>query len=121
MILEEAAKFRTEADLKDVRRLLKLLEDACGDEVSFLNIGIEFHRRIGRISKNQILTSTYCGLLDFIESRVARLTWPENTEMSIYHHKRVRLHANILNILEAQDVSKIPAIVKEHHSQVQRR
>ena len=120
MILEEAAEFRTEADLKDVRRLLILLEDACGDEASFLNVGIEFHRRIGRISKNQILSSTYCGLLDFIESRVTRLTWPEDTEMSIYHHKRVRIHSDILKILETQDVSKIPAVVKEHHSQVHR-
>lgn len=114
LVLQEAVKHRTEEDIRELRACLMDLADACGSPPRFLEVGLAFHRRIGTITPNLILRSTYCGLIDFTKSRVADLARPADTETSTYHQERVRIHADIVDVIEQGDLLRVDEVLAAH-------
>ncbi len=121
LVLEEATKFRSGKDISDLRKILVTLDSACDDAVLFLDIGLEFHRRVGMIAANQILSSTYCGLIDFTRTRVTSMTRPAGKDMVDYHRERVRIHSDIVDVIESGDTSRVGAAIEAHYSGVHQR
>lgn len=121
LVLEEATTFRSEADIIDLREILVRLHAACDDAEKFLSIGLEFHRRVGAIAHNQVLASTYCGLIDFTRTRVSSMTRPPDKDMVAHHRDRVRIHADIVDVIESGDLSRVDAAIEAHYSGVYRR
>lgn len=114
LIVQEAVKHRTADDIRELRGCLMDLADACGYPDRFFDVGLVFHRRIGMITPNLILRSTYCGLIDFTKSRVSGLYRPDDTEISVYHQDRVRIHADIVDVIEQRDLLRVIDVIAAH-------
>jgi DNA-binding FadR family transcriptional regulator len=73
LIAAEAAVHHTKADLRDLRRLLRKLEDSVHDPSRYLRANWELHRRISSVCTNEFARSLYDGLLGFAESEVEQV------------------------------------------------
>ena len=116
MILEEATKHRDDDDIRDLRACLEDLAKARSNPERFLEVGWSLHERIGLITPNEVLKSTYCGLVRFIRGRVTRLTSPARTDIKGYLDERLRLHRDLVDVIESADLARVPAVIAAHYS-----
>lgn len=121
LVLEEAIIFHSEQDIADLREILVDLAAVCDDAEKFLAVGLDFHRRVGVIANNQVLSGTYCGLIDFTRTRVVSMTRPFDNDMEAHHRKRVRIHSDIVDVIESGDVSRVAAAIEAHYSGIHQR
>lgn len=115
MVITEAVEHHTAQDVADLRELLRQIE-ADRDQTELLVIGIwELHLRIAQITPNATLKATYGGLVDFIRSRVAGQPTSRHPERGGFTQKRVDIHAELVDVIEAGDTSLVRDAVHRHN------
>lgn len=73
LIVTDAVRHRSDADLDELRDLVERMR-ASGTAIDYLRANWALHRRIAEISPNRMLCHIYCGLLDYAEERVRRIS-----------------------------------------------
>ncbi|MBO0851472.1 MAG: FadR family transcriptional regulator [Pseudonocardia sp.] len=73
LIVTDAVRHRSDADLDALRDLVEGMR-ASGAPIDYLRANWALHRRIAEISPNRMLCHIYCGLLDYAEERVRRIS-----------------------------------------------
>jgi len=67
LMVVQAARHRTPADVRELRALLHRMERACDTPTEYMSRHFALHRRIGAIGKNALLRSLYVTINDFFE------------------------------------------------------
>jgi DNA-binding FadR family transcriptional regulator len=67
LMVVQAARHRTPADVRELSELLEDMERACGNPAEYMSRHFALHRRIGAIGKNGLLKSLYVTINDFFE------------------------------------------------------
>jgi DNA-binding FadR family transcriptional regulator len=73
LVCAEAARNRTDEDVRELRALVAEMERRAGDAVAYFQLNWGLHRRIARLGRNAPLHSIYLTLLDFIEDGMREL------------------------------------------------
>jgi GntR family transcriptional repressor for pyruvate dehydrogenase complex len=72
LVYREAARYRTDADLRALEELLGRMEKA-KDDTAYLHLTCSLRRRIAKISRNAPLHSLYLTLVDFLENAIPEI------------------------------------------------
>lgn len=112
LVVADAVRCANAADVTDLRRLLTTMTARVDDPIGFLKADWSLHRRIGEISPNDILRESYLPLLDVLESHVEAVLPTDG--LGDYLHSRLRLHATLVDAIEAGDGPRAAELVAEH-------
>ncbi|MEF2979009.1 FadR/GntR family transcriptional regulator [Subtercola sp. YIM 133946] len=104
LIMAQAATHRTTSDLRELRRLAAAIEEATGDADRFIHRIWDLHRRIAAIAKNDVLRTTYLGLVEYVESRAVAATRESTADDPSYFAHRIELHVGLIEAIESGDV-----------------
>lgn len=115
MVLAEAITHRTEDDVADLRRIVDQLRRERTDDPLLIRGIFELHLRIGLISPNVILSSTYRGLVAFIRDHVAESPHPAAVSTPDFTAHRVEVHADLVETIIAQDMHRLEQVVARHN------
>lgn len=80
LVAREAMRYRTAADVAELRGLADALASRELDTAGCLAASWALHRRIAEITPNQILRHTYVSLLEFVQSRLKDITAEASAE-----------------------------------------
>jgi GntR family transcriptional repressor for pyruvate dehydrogenase complex len=103
-----AAQRRDEQDLKDLRRLLRRMEQAKGDD-DFIEADMEFHLRIAEAARNSVLAGILMNVRSLIQVWITRVTNAADSVTPSYQE-----HVPIMEALEAQDPAAAAAAMAAH-------
>ncbi|MDP9847021.1 FadR/GntR family transcriptional regulator [Streptosporangium lutulentum] len=108
LVIRDATKHRTEADIADLRKILEQMS-AAGDAAQYLKTNWQLHRRMAEISPNLILRNLYLGLLDFVSSRVSAVT----TETAL-NGDGVMVHRDLVDAIESGSRKRAETMAARH-------
>ena len=89
---ELAAQNATEADLAQVSKCLKLMDDCAlaGDTDGYNEHDVQFHYLVAKCSHNQVLITIQKVLMDMVKRAIELATQPPNAlTVSILYHRRI--------------------------------
>lgn len=115
MVFAEALAHRTEQDVSDLRRLIEQLRQVAEDDRQVVRGIFELHLRIGEITPNVILSSTYRGLASFIRDNVTESPHPAADSDPGFVAGRIEVHADLVEVIATQDASRLSWIIARHH------
>lgn len=106
-----AARFRTDADLAELRSLQRLMSDAAvrGDAKRMARLNVEFHRVLARATRNGML-------LDFVDSIHKWVLRFHSTTFEYAGRRSEALveHGRIIEAVAAGDADTAEAVAKDH-------
>jgi DNA-binding FadR family transcriptional regulator len=73
LVIEEAVRLRTEADVRDLREILARIERSAERSMELLELNCRLHRRKAQICRNATLKGLYLTLLDHVRDGVGRV------------------------------------------------
>lgn len=110
-----AARCRTAADVADLRRLLAQME-AARDWDGFMRANWALHARIAEITPNAMARAVYTGTLGYLSSTASSRFDAEDPAAAAYRAERHRVHAALVDAIEAGDVEAVRAAVAAHNT-----
>ena len=101
-------------ELPELFRLRQILEEMAAipimtESPEYVELDIDFHLEIGRLSGNTVMTSVLATLLRELQPHLARIRWSKNRR-----EETSCSHARIYSALVAGDVEQARAEMKEH-------
>ncbi|RFA23657.1 FadR/GntR family transcriptional regulator [Subtercola boreus] len=103
LVMAQAAASRTDADVDDLRMLGQSIVDSTGDAELFIHRNWALHRRIAAIGRNQVLKSTYLGLLEYVDSSSVAASREDTTDDESYFAHRIALHLDLIDAVASGD------------------
>jgi GntR family transcriptional repressor for pyruvate dehydrogenase complex len=103
-----AAQRRSEEDLRDMRRLLRQMQDAASDD-EFIEADIAFHLRLAEAARNSVLSGILTNIRSLIQVWITRVTHAADTLAPSYQE-----HVPIMAALEAGDPAAAAAAMGAH-------
>lgn len=113
LIATDAARFRTPADVQDLRRHLRLLKRSANATKSFVKANFALHERIAEITPNGLGRSIYIGTLHSIAERPAAPELSRQEELE-YLQSRLAIHVALVEAIIARDLAATRAAVEAH-------
>ena len=107
VMIRLAAKRRTKADLEVMEGVIAQIVDSIErrDVASFSRSDRDFHRRVAKAAKNELLEAMYCSLIDSIDNTswqtLVRMRLEEEGELE----ETQAMHLSLLEAIEQQDVA----------------
>ncbi|MEU4824124.1 FCD domain-containing protein [Actinomadura sp. NPDC023710] len=115
LLVREAMRHRTEADIADLRRLAEAMavavESDAQDGVGYLAANWALHRRIAEITPNKVLQHTYISLLEFVENRLRGVT---SNEPSTRYVDGPAVHKELVEAIAGDVPDRLDAAVAAH-------
>ena len=101
-------------ELPELFRLRQILEDMAAIPITtespeYVELDIEFHLEIGRLSGNTVMTSVLAGLLKKLQPHLARIRWSKQRR-----EETNRSHANIYSALVAGNAEQAKKEMQDH-------
>jgi len=101
-------------ELPELFQLRQILEDMAAIPITtespeYVELDIEFHLEIGRLSGNTVMTSVLAGLLKELQPHLARIRWSKQRREETNHS-----HANIYSALVAGDAGQAKKEMQDH-------
>lgn len=117
LVLRDAAEHRSGHDLEQLRALLDEAEASPHDLQLTLRRIWAVHRRIGEITPNYFLRSTYLGLIDVLESHLGTpAQLPSDTDAPTFSRQRVQAHRELVEAIESADPAALASALSQHES-----
>ncbi len=112
--LSMIARASQRRELSDLFRLRQILEQMAAIPVAhqspeYVDLDIQFHLEIGRLSGNAVMTSLLEILLKELQPKLARIRWSDNRR-----EEANCSHAKMYSALVAGDVEQAQAEIREH-------
>ncbi|HUZ36854.1 MAG TPA: FCD domain-containing protein [Streptosporangiaceae bacterium] len=105
----EAARFRTEADIRALRSTLATMAAHLDQPRAYTRYNTAFHRRVAKLSPNAPLRSMYVTLLDFFENDLAI----ENLPAAV-HPENVDVHRQLVDAIEKGEAPELEWAIRRH-------
>ena len=112
----EAAKYRSEDDIKQLRTDLKDMKKSLGDWNSFMQLNWKLHEHIAEICPNEMAKAVYCSTLGYLAQTSSPRIADTPDEAPAYRLHRYQIHENLVNAIAQADENAIRAAVLEHNS-----
>jgi DNA-binding FadR family transcriptional regulator/DNA-binding MarR family transcriptional regulator len=112
LIIADAVRYATTADIDDLHRLLNAMASEIDSPVRFLQADWELHRRLCRISPNDVLQQTYSRLLATLEQNVDDVMPDQG--LADYLRARLQLHARLITAVADGDHETAAELAQEH-------
>ncbi|POM25280.1 DNA-binding transcriptional repressor LldR [Actinomadura rubteroloni] len=118
LLIEDALWHASPADIAGLREHLDVMADAAkaSDPVAFVHANWRLHARIAAISPNRLLASLYHGLLEVIETHTLSVLPSADRPLPDYIAERHRLHADLVDALDARDRDRALALIAAHNT-----
>lgn len=113
-MVREAARVRTDEDIKRLAMVLNHNKAACADNDRFVETDIEFHLCIIEMIKNPMISSLYQSLISWL----IKARNPEN--YIPYHEQNFAEHVKIFDAIVEGDPDKAERVMGEHLDAVMR-
>lgn len=112
VVLRDAAAYRTAADLRDLDRLVRRLEEAWSDSVARPAAIWALHRRLAEITPNLVLRAFYTNLVAYIGSA---LDVPEAVVgLDSSSTARLQVHLDLVEAVRTRDDAALTDAVRRH-------
>jgi DNA-binding FadR family transcriptional regulator len=115
LISRDAARYRDDADIGDLKKLLTRLQHATKSHDSFMRANWKLHERIASISPNTMASAVYKGTLGYISSSSAQFD-QDDSERSAYFTQRYQVHEELIQAIVGGDDNAVVAAVKKHNT-----
>ncbi|GGF34838.1 FadR/GntR family transcriptional regulator [Subtercola lobariae] len=112
LIMAQAAAHRTARDVRDLRRIAESI--SAGDPDRYIRDVWALHRRIAAIGRNDVLRTTYLGLVEYVESRAVGATREDTPDDPAYFAHRIELHVGLVDAIESGDEKLARAAAQRH-------
>ncbi len=109
-VAEDARRYRTDADIADLRAILRRMADSSGSPETFLEANWALHRRMLAISPNAVLRAVYGTLMDYIQNEVDDVT-PDSVFRS---RQNLRVHEALVEAIASGDAARVARAVRRH-------
>jgi DNA-binding FadR family transcriptional regulator len=118
LLVEDALRHASPADLAGLREHLGLMADAVAEEdaAAFKRANWRLHAHIAAISPNPLLRSLYAGLLDVVESHTIAVLPVSEQPLADYIAQRHRLHVELVDAIARQDRTEAMRLVDAHNT-----
>lgn len=118
LVVEEATRHATKRDIEDLDAIVDRMEAAICDDLEFLRVNLDLHRRIAAIGRGALLTELYNGLLEFIDRNTSSVL-PDDDYASIAG-LRVGIHRDLVRAIGSGDPTRAAAAEADHRNLAQR-
>lgn len=112
LVVADAARHRTAADIDDLRAALASLTAAVGDTDAFMRANWALHDRIARIGSNLMLGAIYTSMTGVIAGLSAHADGADTD--AGYWHGRVAVHDELVRAIVDGDLDAAAAAVARH-------
>jgi GntR family transcriptional regulator, transcriptional repressor for pyruvate dehydrogenase complex len=113
LIDTDAARHRTEADAKDLRRILARMRRSATSIKRYLPVNWALHERIAEITPNEMASAVYVGALRCISGLSTDSASSRDDEAEYLAH-RVAVHSELVEAIVAGDVERTVEAVRAH-------
>jgi DNA-binding FadR family transcriptional regulator len=120
LIDTDAARFRSQDDIRDLRRALTSLRRAATSSDRFMPANWALHERIAQITTNGLAQAVYLGMLRCISDLSTTAATDERTDSERYLQYRVQVHADLVEAIIDGDVERTVTAVQEHRRLAER-
>lgn len=120
LIDTDAARLRSPADVRDLRREVASLRRAATSPERFMPANWALHERIAQITTNSLAQAVYLGMLRCIADLSTGATTDDRTDSGSYLQLRLRVHADLVKAIIAGDVEQTTEAVREHQALAER-
>jgi GntR family transcriptional regulator, transcriptional repressor for pyruvate dehydrogenase complex len=103
-----AAQRRSEEDLRELRRLLREMEEAGSDD-EFIDADLAFHLRLAEAAGNSVLSGILTNIRSLIQVWITRVIYAADSVVPSY-----REHVPIMEAVEAEDPAAAAAAMAAH-------
>jgi DNA-binding FadR family transcriptional regulator len=110
----DAARYRTLADVKDLRRFLARLEKATASTDSFMRANWALHERIAEITPNRMLKEIYVGLTRCIEELSTCADSADPSRRAEHMQARLAVHLELVEAIGAGDLGRTETAIVRH-------
>jgi DNA-binding FadR family transcriptional regulator len=111
LVAAHAAKHRTAKDGRELKALITAMQRNLDDVTQFVSLNWALHARIGAISPNSVLRSTYIGLHEFVNEVSVVKPQPRD---KLYMEQRLRVHSDLVDAILAGDVAAAQQAAEAH-------
>jgi DNA-binding FadR family transcriptional regulator len=108
----EAARYRTAADVRELRAQLERMRDALPDDTAFVQEIWELHRVIARIGRNEMLREISLGLLEILASQTDFVV--AGSKSRAQKEARLAVHERLVDAIESGDLSRCAKASQDH-------
>jgi DNA-binding FadR family transcriptional regulator len=118
LLIEDALWHGSPADIADMREIVADMATAVSraDATAFVHANWQLHARIAAVSPHPVLRSVYLTLLDQVESHTLDVLPGSEQPLPEYIAARHRLHAAIVDALDARDHDLALSLIAEHNT-----
>jgi GntR family transcriptional regulator, transcriptional repressor for pyruvate dehydrogenase complex len=103
-----AAQRRSEDDLRELRRLLRQMEEAGSDD-EFIDADMAFHLRLAEAAGNSVLSGILTNIRSLIQVWITRVTYAADSVTPSY-----QVHVPVMEAVEARDPAAAAAAMAAH-------
>ena len=115
LVAAEAARYRSEDDIVELRILIQQMAESVRDPDRFLRVNWRLHQRMAQLCRNHVLRTVYCGLAQVIEEQAASVTRRDPDDDQVrYKQQRLELHRDLVDAVAASDVHTAVALAHKH-------
>ncbi|WP_019632213.1 FadR/GntR family transcriptional regulator [Actinomadura atramentaria] len=118
LLIEDALWHASPADIADLRARLAVMAESveAGDPVAFVHANWRLHARIASITPSRLLASLYHSLLEVIETHTLSVLPSAVQPLPDYIAERYRLHADLVDALDARDRDAAMRLITAHNT-----
>jgi GntR family transcriptional repressor for pyruvate dehydrogenase complex len=120
LIDTDAARFRSPADIRDLRRALADLRKTATSADQFMPANWALHERIAQITTNGLAQAVYLGMLRCIAELSVGAQTDARTEPASYLAHRLQVHEDIVTAIVEGDVKRTKEAVGRHQALARR-
>ncbi|WP_028921237.1 FadR/GntR family transcriptional regulator [Pseudonocardia acaciae] len=108
LIAADALRHRSDDDITALRELVERMR-AGETAIDYLRANWALHRRIAEISPNRMLAHIYCGLLDYAEERIRRIS-PDR----LLDPSGTAIHHDLVEAIARRDQDAVKSALEAH-------
>lgn len=118
LVVEEAARHATRRDIHDLEVIVDRMEAVISDDLEFLRVNHDLHRRIAAIGRGALLTELYTGLLEFIDRNTTSVIPDE--DYGDLAELRVEIHRGLVRAIGSGTPAQVAAAEGRHRDLAER-
>lgn len=118
LVVLDATRHRTAGDVAELRQLTERMAVEGIDMAEYLQVNWRLHRRLAEISPNQILQTVYASLLDYVETRIQRVTPVDGASPTV---EGPGIHAELVDAVASGDITRAERASAAHATLIESR
>ncbi|WP_022887454.1 FadR/GntR family transcriptional regulator [Glaciibacter superstes] len=114
LIVADATRTRTAAQLRSLRRSLATVSSAMDDHDSFIRAIWGLHQEIALITPNEMLRAMYLAMMQVIDEHADSARSDRDEGSVEYRLHRYEIHAELVQAIESGDGARVASVVHHH-------